>query len=125
MSGNLFLGFLSVILAFSPILVRNAFVGRFLQIGPSPHGLNGFEIMVLSVGGLGVVLTLHNLFIKKKNGSLHIVIGALVLFTGFFYNGEKLPLPNVSSLFEVEMFFIFVVSFLLSVSGIIVEWLIA
>ena len=123
MSGNLLLGFVSMILALTPILARNPSLVRLIQITSSPHGLNGFEIMVLSVGGVGVALALYYLFIKKKSGSAHIVMGALVLFVGFFYNGEKFPLPNLTSLFDVELFIIFIASFLLAVSGIVVEWL--
>lgn len=123
MSGNFLLGTISIILAISPFLTRNAHFDRFFQTSLPSGGLNNFELMVVVLGGLGVALSLFHLFIKKKNGSIHIVIGALILVVGFFFNEEKFPLPNWSNLLQAELFFIFVGSFLLAVSGIIVEWL--
>ncbi len=80
-------------------------------------------MMVVSLGGLGLALSLYYLFIKKKNASLHIVIGILILIVGFFYNEEKFPLPNRNNLLGGEMFFILVMSFVMAITGVIVEWL--
>jgi uncharacterized membrane protein len=123
MLGNLLLGFISLVLACSPFLARNAYLDNFFQNTSFPNARNSFEMMVVSLGALGLGLSLYNLFIKKKNGSLHIVIGALVLVVGFFFNQEKFPLPNRNNLLGGEMFFILVVSLALAVTGVIVEWL--
>ena len=123
MMGNVLLGSISIILACSPFLARNAYFDNFFQINSFPHTRNNFEVMVVSLGGFGLALSLYYLFIKKKNGSLHIVIGILILIVGFFYNEEKFPLPNRNNLLGGEMFFIFVMSFVLAITGVITEWL--
>ncbi|HVN81907.1 MAG TPA: hypothetical protein VMW38_23185 [Terriglobia bacterium] len=123
MKGNALLGFISIILACSPFLARNAYFDNFFRINSFPHTRNNLEVMVVSLGCLGLALSLYYLFIKKKNGSLHIVIGILILLVGFFYNQEKFPLPNRNNLLGGEMFFMLVMSFVLTVTGVIVEWL--
>jgi hypothetical protein len=52
-----------------------------------------------------------------------MVIGALVLVIGFFYNEEAIPMPLRNTLFGGELFFAFVVSFVLAVAGLVAEWL--
>ncbi len=123
MMGNVLLGFISIILACSPFLARIAYFDNFFRIDSFPHTRNNFEMMVVSLGGLGLALSLYYLFIKKKNASLHIVIGILILIVGFFYNEEKFPLPNRNNLLGGEMFFILVMSFVMAITGVIVEWL--
>jgi hypothetical protein len=123
MLGNLLLGFISLLLACSPFLARNAYLDNFFRNTAFPNARNSFEMIVVSLGAVGLGLSLYNLFIKKKNGSLHIVIGALILVVGFFFNQEKFPLPNRNNLLGGEMFFILVVSLALAITGVIVEWL--
>jgi hypothetical protein len=65
-----------------------------------------------------------NMFLKKKNGSPYLAMGTLVLVIGFFYNEEHLPMPLSNTLFGGELFFCFVVSLGLAVTGLVVEWLI-
>jgi hypothetical protein len=47
-----------------------------------------------------------------------------VLVVAFFYNEEQFPLPLNNTLFGGELFFVFVVSFVLGLTGLVVEWLV-
>jgi hypothetical protein len=64
------------------------------------------------------------MFLRRKNGSPYLALGALVLVLSFFYNEENIPLPLNNTLFGGELFFAFVVSFALAVTGLVVEWLV-
>ena len=63
------------------------------------------------------------MFLKKKNGAPYLALGALVLTVEFFVNAEKIPLPLNNVLFGGESFFVFLASFVMAVTGLVVEWL--
>ncbi len=124
MSGNLLLGFISLVLALSPYISRIGAVNDYLQLRSVGNIRGSFEIFVLALGAAGVVLSLYNVFLKKKNGAPYVVIGALILVVAFFYNEEKIPMPLNNALMGGELFFACVVSFFLALTGVVVEWLI-
>ena len=124
MSGNLLLGFISLVLAISPYISKIGTVNTYLQLRMAGNIRGGFEIFVVSLGAAGVALSLYNLFLKKKNGAPYVVIGALILVVGFFYNEEKIPLPLNNTLMGGELFFACVVGFFLALTGVVVEWLV-
>lgn len=124
MSGNLLLGFISLVLAISPYISKMGAFNNYLQLRTVGNIRGSFEIFVVSLGAAGVVLSLYNLFLKKKNGAPYIVIGALILVVGFFYNEEKIPLPLSNALMGGELFFACVVGLFLALTGLVVEWLV-
>ena len=84
----------------------------------------GFEFFVIAVGAGGFLFAIFNMFLRKKNGSPYLALGALVLVVSFFYNEEQFPLPLNNTLFGGELFFVFVMSFVLGVTGLVIEWLV-
>lgn len=124
MSGNLLLGFLSLVLALSPYITRVGAINDYLQLRSVGNIRGSFEIFVVALGALGIALSLYNMFLKKKNGAPYILIGALILVVGFFYNEEKIPLPLNNAFMGGELFFAAVVSFFLALTGLVVEWLV-
>ncbi len=123
MFGNILLGFISVILTFSPYLARNAYFDNLFRFQSLPNARNWFEGLVITLGSVGIGLSLFYTFIKKKNGSIHVLIAVVILMIGFFFNQERIPLPMRNNLLGGEMFFIFLMSFTLAVAGAAVEWL--
>jgi hypothetical protein len=124
MGPNLLLAFLSLLLAGSPYITQIEPVNNYFQLRSVGNVRGGFEIFVISVGAGGFLLAMFSMFLKKKNGSPYLALGALVLVVAFFYNQEKFPLPLNNSLFGGELFFAFVVSFVLGLTGLVVEWLV-
>jgi hypothetical protein len=123
MSGNLLLGFISLVLALSPYITKVGAINDYLQLRSVGNIQGSFEIFVVALGAIGLALSLYNMFLKKKNGAPYILIGALILVVGFFYNEEKIPLPLNNALMGGELFFAAVVSFFLALAGLVVEWL--
>ena len=123
MAANIMLALISLILTVSPYISRLTFVNQQFHLRSVGNIKGGFEIFILVVGGIGFVLALYNMFLGKKSGSPYMVIGALVLVIGFFYNEEAIPMPLSNTLFGGELFFAFVVSFVLAVAGLVAEWL--
>lgn len=124
MAANALLGFISLVLAGSPYISTLSFVNEYFRYRAIGNIRGTFEIFVVSLGAAGFAFSLYNMFLRKKNGSPYIVIGVLVILVGFFYNEETIPLPLNNTLLGGELFFAFVVSFVLAVTGLIVEWLI-
>ena len=123
MIANIMLAVISLILTASPYISRFTFVNRQFHLRAVGNIKGGFEIFILVVGSIGFVLALYNIFLGKKSGSPYMVIGALVLIIGFFYNEEAIPMPLSNTLFGGELFFAFVVGFVLAVAGLVAEWL--
>ena len=124
MGPNLLLALLSLLLAGSPYITQIEPVNNYFQLRSVGNVRGGFEIFVITVGAGGFLFAVFNVFLKKKNGSPYLALGALVLVVAFFYNEEKFPLPLNNSLFGGELFFGFVVSFVLGLTGLVVEWLV-
>jgi intracellular septation protein A len=124
MSGNLLLGFISLVLALSPYITKFGAINDYLQLRSVGNIQGSFEIFVVALGAIGLALSFYNMFLKKKNGAPYILIGALILVVGFFYNEEKIPLPLNNALMGGELFFAAVVSFFLALTGLVVEWLV-
>jgi len=124
MGPNLLLALLSLLLAGSPYITQIEPLNNYFQLRSVGNIRGGFEIFVISVGAGGFLFSVFNMFLKKKNGSPYLALGALVLVVAFFYNEEKFPLPLNNTLFGGELFFAFVVSFVLGLTGLVVEWLV-
>ena len=117
------LALISLILTASPYISKFTLVNQRFHLHDVGNIKGGFEIFVLGVGSIGFILALYNMFLGKKSGSPYMVIGALVLVVGFFYNDEAIPMPLNNALFGGELFFAFVVSFVLALAGLVAEWL--
>lgn len=124
MGSNLLLAFLCLLLAASPYISQIEAINNYLNFRAVGNIRGNFEIFVISIGVGGVLFACFNMFLKKKNGSPYLAIGALVIVVAFFYNEEQIPLPLNNTFFGGELFFAFVVSFVLAVTGLVVEWLI-
>jgi hypothetical protein len=124
MGANLLLALLSLLLAGSPYVSQIEAVNDYFSFRAVGNIRDGFEILVITIGIAGFLFACFNMFLKKKNGSPYLAMGALVLVVGFFYNEEHLPMPLSNTLFGGELFFCFVVSLGLTVTGLVVEWLI-
>jgi len=124
MGHNLLLALLSLLLAGSPYVTQIEPINNYFQLRSVGNVRGGFEIFVIAVGAGGFLCAVFNMFLKKKNGSPYLALGALVLVAAFFYNEEQFPLPLNSTLFGGELFFAFVVSFVLGLTGLVIEWLV-
>jgi len=123
MGPNLLLAFSSAILAIGPFISQIDFINNTFHYYPDHNVGGGFQAFVVFVGCFGVCFAFFNMFLKKKNGAPYLALGALVLTVEFFVNGEKIPLPMNNVLFGGESFFIFLASFVMAVTGLVVEWL--
>jgi hypothetical protein len=124
MGPNLLLALLSLLLAGSPYITQIEPLNNYFQLRSVGNIRGGFEIFVIAVGAGGFLFAAFNMFLKRRNGSPFLALGALVLVVAFFYNEEKFPLPLNNTLFGGELFFVFVVSFVLGLTGLVVEWLV-
>jgi hypothetical protein len=124
MGHNLLLALLSLLLAGSPYITQIEPINNYFQLRSVGNIRGGVEIFVIAVGAGGFLFAVFNMFLKKKNGSPYLALGALVLVVTFFYNEEQFPLPLNSTLFGGELFFAFVVSFVLGLTGLVIEWLV-
>ena len=124
MGPNLLLALLSLLLAGGPYITQIEPLNDYFQLRAVGNVRGGFEFFVMAVGAGGFLFAMFNMFLNKKNGSPYLALGALVLVISFFYNEEQFPLPLNNSLFGGELFFIFVTSFVLGVTGLVVEWLV-
>jgi len=123
MGPNLLLALLSLLLAGSPYISQIEQINNYFQLRAVGNIRGAFEVFVITVGAGGFLFAMFNMFLKKKNGSPYLALGGLVLVVTFFYNEEQFPLPLNNALFGGELFFAFVVSFVLAVTGLVVEWL--
>jgi hypothetical protein len=123
MAANIMLALLSLVLTAGPYISNLTFINQEFNLHPVGNIKGSFEVFILSVGGIGCILSLYNMFLGKKSGSPYMVIGALVLVVSFFYNGEAIPMPLNNALFGGELFFTFVVSIVLALAGLVAEWL--
>lgn len=123
MGPNLLLALLSLLLAGSPYITQIEQINSHFQLRAVGNIRGALQVFVVTVGAGGFLFAMFNMFLKKKNGSPYLALGALVLVVTFFYNEEKFPLPLNNTLFGGELFFAFVVSFVLGVTGLVVEWL--
>ena len=124
MGPNLLLALLSLLFAGSPYITQIEPINNYFQLRSVGNIRGGFEIFVITVGAGGFLFAAFNMFLKRRNGSPFLALGALVLVVAFFYNEEKFPLPLNNTLFGGELFFVFVVSFVLGLTGLVVEWLV-
>lgn len=124
MGHNFILALLSLLLAGSPYISRIEPINSYFQLRSVGNIRGGFEVFVITLGAGGFLFAMFNMFLKKKNGSPYLALGAIVLVVAFFYNEEKFPMPLNNALFGGELFFAFVVSFVLGLTGLVVEWLI-
>ena len=124
MGPNLLLALLSLLLAGSPYITQIEPINNYFQLRAVGNIRGGFEIFVITVGAGGFLFAAFNMFLKRRNGSPFLALGALVLVVAFFYNEEKFPLPLNNTLCGGELFFAFVVSFVLGLTGLVVEWLV-
>lgn len=124
MGSNFLLALLCALLAGSPYISRIEAVNSYFDLRTvgNIHGL--FEIFVIAIGTVGFLFACFNMFLRRKNGSPYLAVGALVVVLAFFYNEEKIPLPVHNALFGGELFFVFTLSFVLAVTGLVIEWLI-
>ena len=99
-------------------------INDYFQLRSVGNIRGGFQTFVIGIGAAGFLFAAFNLFLRKKNGSPYLALGAIVLVVAFFYNEEQFPLPLNNVLFGGELFFCFVVSFVLGLTGLVVEWLI-
>jgi hypothetical protein len=123
MAANIMLALISLMLTVSPYISNFTLVNQQFHVHPLGNIKGSFEVFVLVVGGIGFMLAVYNMFLGKKSGSPYMVMGALVLIVGFFYNDEAIPMPLNNVLFGGELFFLFVVSFVLALAGLVAEWL--
>ena len=123
MGPNLLLAIISALLAAGPYISQIDFINNIFQYHPARNVSGGFQAFVIFVGGFGVCFAFFNMFLKKKNGAPYLALGALVLTVEFFVNAEKIPLPLNNVLFGGESFFVFLASFVMAVTGLVVEWL--
>ena len=123
MGPNLLLAFISALLAAGPYISQIDFINNIFQYHAARNVSGGFQAFVIFVGGFGVCFAFFNMFLKKKNGAPYLALGALVLTVEFFVNAEKIPLPLNNVLFGGESFFVFLASFVMAVTGLVVEWL--
>ena len=124
MGPNLLLALLSLLLAGSPYITQIEPINNYFQLRSVGNIRGGFEVFVITVGAGGFLFAAFNMFLKRRNGSPYLALGALVLVVAFFYNEEKFPLPLNNTLFGGELFFTFVISFVLGLTGLVVEWLV-
>ena len=124
MGPNLLLALLSLLLAGSPYVTQVEPINNYFQLRSVGNIRGGFEVFVITVGAGGFLFAAFNMFLKRRNGSPFLALGALVLVVAFFYNEEKFPLPLNNTLFGGELFFTFVISFVLGLTGLVVEWLV-
>jgi hypothetical protein len=124
MGPNLVLALLSLLLAGSPYVTQIEQINSYFQLRAVGNIRGAFEILVITAGAGGFLFALFNMFLKKKNGSPYLGLGALILMVAFFYNEERFPLPLNNTLFGGELFFSVVISFVIGVTGLVVEWLI-
>ena len=124
MGPNLLLAVICTLLAGSPYITQLKPINDYFQLRAVGNIRGGFEIFVITVGAGGLLFSLFNMFLKRKNGSSYLALGVLVMVVAFFYNGEQIPLPLNSTLLGGELFFAFVTSFVLGLTGLVVEWLV-
>jgi len=124
MGPNLLLALLSLLLAGSPYVTQVEPINNYFQLRSVGNIRGGFEVFVITVGAGGFLFAAFNMFLKRRNGSPFLALGALVLVVAFFYNEEKFPLPLNNTLFGGEPFFTFVISLVLGLTGLVVEWLV-
>jgi hypothetical protein len=124
MGPNLLLALLSLLLAGSPYVTQIEPINNYFQLRSVGNIRGGFEVFVITVGAGGFLFAAFNMFLKRRNGSPFLALGALVLVVAFFYNEENFPLPLNNTLFGGELFFTFVISFVLGLTGLVVEWLV-
>src|SRR6185503_5709140 len=124
MGPNLLLALLSLLLAGSPYVTQIEPINNYFQLRSVGNIRGGFEVFVITVGAGGFLFAAFNMFLKRRNGSPFLALGALVLVVAFFYNEEKFPLPLNNTLFGGELFFTFVISLVLGLTGLVVEWLV-
>ena len=124
MGPNLLLALLSLLLAGSPYITQIEPLNNYFQLRSVGNIRGGFEVFVITVGAGGFLFAAFNMFLKRRNGSPFLALGTLVLVVAFFYNEEKFPLPLNNTLFGGELFFTFVISFVLGLTGLVVEWLV-
>ena len=124
MGPNLLLALLSLLLAGSPYVTQVEPINNYFQLRSVGNIRGGFEVFVITVGAGGFLFAAFNMFLKSRNGSPFLALGALVLVVAFFYNEEKFPLPLNNTLFGRELFFTFVISLVLGLTGLVVEWLV-
>ncbi len=121
--GNLLLGLFSLLLGASPYLVRIRELNESLHLSSSNRLTGGIGYFTLTLGSMGLVICIYNLFVKKKLGALHIVIGVLFLFVAFFMNEETLPRPESGCFLGGDLFFAFIIATFMAVTGAVVEYL--
>jgi hypothetical protein len=123
MAANIMLALISLMLAASPYISKVTFINQEFHLHAVGNIKGSFEVFVQVVGGIGFILALYNMFLEKKSGSPYVVSGVLVLVVGFFYNDEAIPMPLNNTLFGGELFYAFVISFILALAGLVAEWL--
>jgi hypothetical protein len=123
MLGNILLGLLSVLLGISPYLTRIQALNEQLHLNSSSRLTGRMGYFTLTLGAIGLVLCIYHLFVKKKLGALHLIIGVLYLFVAFFYNAETVPRPESGAFMGGDLFFAFVIGFFLAVTGAVIEYL--
>jgi hypothetical protein len=126
MLGNILLGLLSILLGISPYITRIRALNEVLQLSSAAKLLKltgQMEYFTLALGATGLLICIYQLFIKKKLGALHIIIGVLYLFVAFFYNAESFPRPESGAFMGGDLFFAFVVGLFMAVTGAVIEYL--
>ena len=124
MGPNLLLALLSLLLAGGPYISHIEPLNEYFQLHAVGNVRGGFEFFVIAVGAGGFLFAIFNMFLRKKNGSPYLALGALVLVVSFFYNEEQFPVPLSNALFGGDLFFVFVISFVLAITGLVIEWLV-
>ena len=123
MGPNLLLALVSALLAAGPYISGIELINNIFDYHPARNVTGAFQAFVIFVGGFGICFAFFNLFLKKKNGAPYLAMGALVLTVEFFVNSEKIPLPLNKVLMGGEMFFVFLIGFVMAITGLVVEWL--
>jgi len=123
MLGNLILGLLSLLLGASPFLVRIRSLNEQFLLSTSNKLTGPMQYFTLVLGSIGLIICFYNLFVKKKLGALHIVIGILFVFVSFFFNQETLPRPESGAFLGGDLFFAFLIGIIMAATGAAVEYL--
>src|SRR5262249_54032345 len=114
----------AALLGLSPFITRFALLNQLLGLSNGP-GIGGdYKWVVASLGGGTFLLSLYNLYIRRRSGMIFIVIGAASLVIGYFHNNEKFyTVPVHNLLFGGSEFLAFITSGLLVILGLVQEFL--
>lgn len=114
----------AALLALSPFLTQVPLINQMLGYNLGPLVGSGYKWGVAIMGGGVFLLSLYNLYIRRRSGMVFIVIGAVSLVSGYFYNDERFAAVPLNHVFLGGSAFIaFVASCMLILLGLAQEFL--